>query len=268
LFWAEYPTATSRTYLRNALWRLRALLSETGAHPDAYLKCTNGGLSFRESGPFRLDVEEFESAAAAGRSLPGGQLSAEQVRSLEEADRLYAGDLLEDAYDDWCLYDRERLRLLHQDLLSKLLAHHEAAGTYDCGVETARRLLALDPTREKVHRQAMRLHWLMGNPVEAVAQYRRCAQILLEELGIQPTAKTNQLHEQMLRNEYDPSQWPVHGGSGLPKRMPQARANNGLGRKVLERIGQLEKVASETASELHELRLLLEKALASENRLQ
>jgi DNA-binding SARP family transcriptional activator len=66
-------------------------------------------------------------------------------------------------------HHRERLRLLHVSLLAKLLAYHEGTGTYEQGLGYAGRILDCDPTREKVHRQAMRLHWLMGRPLEALA---------------------------------------------------------------------------------------------------
>jgi DNA-binding SARP family transcriptional activator len=264
VFWAEYPTATSRTYLRTCLWRLRQALSDSGAPADEYLLCVDDSLTFPNSGPYWLDVEAFEGVVNTCRSLPGDRLAPEQARDLESAAALYAGDLLEGTYDDWCLYDRERLRLLHLNLLCKLLAYHEGAGTYEQGLDYAQRILARDPTREKVHRQVMRLYWLMGNPVEALAQYRCCVQILHEELGIEPTAKTSALYEQMLHNRFDPSRWPVHRQNGLPERLARDEASRPAGEQLLDRLRRLEAVTAETGAELHEVRRLMEKALTPE----
>lgn len=262
VFWAEYPTAASRTYLRNCLWRLREALSDAGAPADEYLLCANDSLSFPHSGPYWLDVEAFEEAIDECRDVPGDRLALEQARELardlEKADRLYTGDLLEGTYGDWCLYDRERLRLLHLNLLCKLLACCEQAGTYEQGLENAQRILALDPTREKVHRQAMRFYWLMGNPVEALVQYQCCVQVLLEELGIQPTAKTSGLYEQMLHDRFVPSQWPVNRQNRLPGRSARDAE------QVLDRLRRLEAGTEETATELREVRRLVEKTLTRE----
>jgi DNA-binding SARP family transcriptional activator len=264
VFWAEYPTATSRAYLRNCLWRLREALSDAGARPEAFLRCEDSCLSFCGSGRYWLDVEAFEEAVTSCRDVPGGRLAPEQARSLQEADNLYAGDLLEETYDDWCLYDRERLRLLYLDLLRKLLAYHEGAGTHEQGLDYAQRILARDPTCEQVHRQAMRLHWLMGDPVEALAQYRCCVQVLSEELGTKPAAKTSSLYQQMLHNRYGPKSLPVHRQNGLPQRLPQQAASRPIRERLLDRLHQLEAVMEETGAELHEVRRLMEKALILE----
>lgn len=264
LFWAEYPTATSRAYLRNCLWRLRECLSELGAPAGDYLLCEDGGLCFSDAAPHWLDVAAFEEAVNACRDVPGDGLAPEQARDLEQADRLYGGDLLEGTYDDWCLYDRERLRLVHLGLLAKLLAYHEGAGSYEHGLGYAERILARDPTREKVHRQVMRLYWLMGNQGEAIAQYRRCVQILLEELDVQPTAKTTGLYELMLHNRFDPGSWPVHRQNGLPQRLAQAEASSPAAQQLLDRLRHLEAMTEETRAELHAIRRLMEKALAGD----
>lgn len=262
LFWAEYPTPTSRAYLRNALWRLREALSNVGAPADDYLLCADDSLSFAEMVPYWLDVASFEASVCCYRDVAGVDLIPEQARALEQADRLYIGDLLEGTYDDWCLYDRERLRLLHLGLLSKLLAYHEATGTYEQGFDYAQRILALDPTREKVHRQVMRLYWLMGQPVEALTQYRRCVQILAEELGVAPTAKTKELYRQMVSHRFDPSQWPVHRHDGLPQRLAQHEAGRPVPEQVLDRLRRLEAVTGRTRAELREIRRLIERDLA------
>ena len=36
-------------------------------------------------------------------------MDEDRARSLEDAVSLYQGDLLEGCYEDWCIYERERL---------------------------------------------------------------------------------------------------------------------------------------------------------------
>ena len=86
----------------------------------------------------------------------------------------------------------------------------------------------------------MRLHWLMGHSLEALAKYRRCVQVLHEELSTPPTAKTTVLYNQMLHRRFDPGQWPVHHHNGLPQRLVQeaapSRLDDGLQAQLIERM--------------------------------
>ncbi len=261
VFWGEYSTVTSRKYLRNALWRLRNAWQAAGLSIDEYLLITDDGISYLSTAPSWLDIEVFETAVAACQDLPGQDLTPEQAASLEEAVDLYVGDLLEGIYEDWCLHDRERLRLSYMSALGKLLAFHEHNGTCERGLEYARRILDRDPTREKVHRQVMRLYWLLGNRAEALAQYKCCAQILREELGIPPMAKTRFLHKQMLRNQFDPAAWPVHHDDHLPERIRQDEAMQLLAKHALQRLDRLQAMSEETNTELQHIARLVRKAL-------
>lgn len=203
-FWGDEPTSISLKRLRNVLWQLRTLLEAVGALPDEYLVSTDGGLSFAPSSDYYLDVEVFETAVVRYLHLSGQDLTPEQAARLETALDLYTGDLLSGLYLDWCLIERERLGLLYLTTLCKLISFHEVNGTYERGLALGRRVLAIDDTRESVHRQMMRLYWLMGDRNAALLQYKRCAQILREALNVSPTEATTHLYQQVMRD-----QWPV-----------------------------------------------------------
>jgi DNA-binding SARP family transcriptional activator len=261
VFWDEYPTATSRKYLRNALWRLRHALQSVSTPVEEYLSISDDSVSFLTSSDYRLDVEAFEMAITGCEDRPGQQLTPEQADELECAADLYVGELLEGVYEDWCLYDRERLRLLNLNTLCKLLVFHERNGTYECGLAYGRRVLACDPTREKVHRQVMRLYWLLGDQNEALAQYRRCVQLLREELDIRPMEKTRFLHKQMVRNEFDPATWPFHRDDFLPATGGRGEALPLLAKQLLQRLRRLHAMTEETSTELQRIERLLGRVL-------
>ena len=100
-----------------------------------------------------VDVQQFERLAAAGTA-----------KVLEQAVKLYQGDLLEgvrvteEPFEDWLRVERARLRQLAIDALTRLLAYQSKAGETEGAVQTAARLLALDPVQEAVHRTLMRLY--------------------------------------------------------------------------------------------------------------
>ena len=76
---------------------------------------------------------------------------------LEEATALYRGDLLPSCYDDWIVPERERLRQLALDGLTRLVELLESERNYRVAIGYAERLLGLDPVNEMTYRRLMRL---------------------------------------------------------------------------------------------------------------
>lgn len=260
IFWGEYPTQKARKSLRNALWRLRQSLQSIGAPAGEYLMISDDYVSFINTSHYWLDVEIFETTTASYQDTPGQKLTQEQATQLEGAVDIYTGDLLDSVYEDWILYDRERLRLSHLNTLSKLLNYYGAIGNYERGLACGGRILALDETREKVHQQMMRLHCLAGDRNAALAQYKRCCQILREELGIHPMKETRQLYEKIMHDPTAPEGWSVHqssptrAGKKLTIRQP-------LAVHALQKLHLLQKMVDQTSAELHILERLISEVL-------
>lgn len=255
IFWADYSTQKSRKYLRHALWRLRQTLSEAGTSPDEYLLVSDESIAFVQRSRYWLDVEVFEESAKRCDDVPAESLDAAQAERLEAAVALYSGDLLEGIYEDWCLYDRERLNLLYLHTLKKLTSYHEYNGTYERGLTFGARMLAHDRTLERVHRQMMRLYWLAGDRNAALAQYKRCEQILREELDMPPMEETKRLYDQMLHNQYVANaggrEESISGEAGQSERSPRAR------KRVLQEVQQLRAKVDEARADLQRLERLL-----------
>ena len=258
VFWGEYPTPVSLKYLRNCIWRMRKGLESAGIPTDAYLSVSDGGVSFRRSGRYWLDVEVFETQLTPFHSLPGEVLTPEQATQLGKAVDLYAGDLLEGVYEDWCLCDRERLRLAYLEALGKLIAFHEARGEYEQGLACGERILAHDNIRESVHRQMMRLYWLQGDRAAALAQYKRCAQVLREALGIQPMDETTRLYQQIAHSQFQPA---VLREAPLTWAVDPDGSQTLAAEYILQRVHYLQAMVEEARTELGAIEPLLRDAL-------
>lgn len=137
------------------------------------------------------------------RGVPGEQIDAPCARAVRDAILLYRGDLLEGWYQDWCLYERERLQNMYLALVDKLMAYCEMHGSYEEGVEYGERMLRYERARERTYQRMMRLYYLAGDRTAALRQYERCVTALLEELAVEPTAYTQQLYQQMRANQFD-----------------------------------------------------------------
>ncbi len=263
VFWSEYPTNTSLKYLRNSIWRMRKNLESVGASADEYLSTNNGSVSFNRSSSYWLDIEAFETRVIPYQDVPGHQLTPEQAAQLEEAIDLYTGDLLENVYEDWCLYDRERLSLMHLNALGKLMAFHEVNGTYERGLAYGTRFLAYDNTREKVHRQMMRLYWLLGDRDAALTQYKHCTQILRETLGIPPMQETTRLYQQMLHNQFHPPNWRDRRSAPLPFTVSSDESVQVLAEYALQKIHRLQVSIEETSAELRQIEHFIRETMLS-----
>jgi hypothetical protein len=127
------------------------------------------------------------------------------IQALEQAAELYRGDLLlgftvnEPLFEEWLVAERERLREMALAALARLLAQQSKAASTERAIQTAVRLLGLDPLQEAVHRTLMRLYAREGRQGAALKQYQVCVGVLQRELGTEPEAETRQLYQGLLR---------------------------------------------------------------------
>ena len=61
------------------------------------------------------------------------------------------------------------------------------------------KILDLDPLREEIHREMMRLYYRNGQRAQALRQYDTCSNILEQELGVPPMEETQMLRVQIFK---------------------------------------------------------------------
>ena len=189
LLWGGIRDQSARASLRQALFSIRKALGE----PEGALR--------QEADTLALDPASVEvDAALFERAVKDGTPEA-----LERAVEVYRGDLLagfavdEAPFEEWLLGERERLRELGLEALARLLAYQRKAGMTEPAIQTALRLLALDPLQEPAHRVLMRLYADAGRRGAALRQYQQCVSVLARELGIEPESETKDLYQDLLR---------------------------------------------------------------------
>jgi len=185
MFWEDQSTERSKKYLRQSLWHLQAALGapQNGSN---YLLIEHDWLRMNPSERPWCDVEEFEKAFNAAQGVSATQLSEPQAKQLKDAVALYRDDLLTGWYQDWVLFERERLQNEYLLLLDKLIAYSELHHEYEQSQTYAANILRYDPARERTHRQLMRLYYLSGDRTAALRQYERCVGALRRELAVTP----------------------------------------------------------------------------------
>ncbi|WOD14768.1 bacterial transcriptional activator domain-containing protein [Paraburkholderia kirstenboschensis] len=154
-----------------------------------------------------VDVTQFEDITRSCCGICGQQLDNAARQRLEEAVGLYRGDLLQGWFQDWCLFERERFQSDLLDALEKLVCCYEARHDTERGLAYAKRMLAVDPAGEQVHRHIMRLRLLAGNRTQALREFQRCERVLMQELGVKPSQQTLALYESIRDGRID-NPWP------------------------------------------------------------
>lgn len=202
VLWPDAPDPLSKKYLRQALWQLQSRLADLGrpehGDPDiAVLAVDSGWIRVNYRAGWWLDVADFEHAYGLCRETAGRDLSDREVQALESAVALYRGDLIASWYQDWCIYERDRLQLTYLAMLEKLMGHCEAKASYAKGVGYGQSILRYDPARESTHRQLMRLYYRAGDRTTALRQYDRCAAAVAEQFNVKPSRETLSLYEQV-----------------------------------------------------------------------
>lgn len=193
VLWGEIPPEQSKGYLRKALWQLQSVL-ESCSGQDILL-VDGEWLQINPDFRFWLDIDLFEQTFRHTQGIRGKELEERQATRIEDAVNTYQGDLLEGWYQDWCLYERERLQYLYLAMLDKLMDRCEAREYYEHGLMFGERILQYDRARERTHRRLMRLYYLAGDRTSALRQYRKCVTVLKEELDVEPANSTRLLYE-------------------------------------------------------------------------
>jgi len=211
LFWGDLPDGRAMANLRRALSHLRGVAADQ-------LVITRQTALFDAESAHWLDVDIFERLAAR----------SDDRSALEEAADLYQGDFLTGFYlkecpvfEEWVVTEQERLRGTAAAVLRALVRLHRNRGDYPLAITYARRLLTLDPWREEVHRELMRLLALGGERSAALAQYRECCRLLESELGLEPLEETDALYAKLAAGDGDEVPPEMAGpGTGLEALSP------------------------------------------------
>ena len=187
LLWSDLPEATARANLRLVLTKLRRVLPE-------HLEVTRQTVALAPGRPVWVDAVEVARVAAGERD--GGELLA--------AVRLCRGDFLEGfgvpgapLFDEWLVGRRAAVRADMLALMDRAVALARDRGDAATGIEVGRRMLELEPLHEEAHRALMWFLATGGQRSAALAQYETCCYVLREELGIEPSAATVTLRDEI-----------------------------------------------------------------------
>lgn len=197
LLWPDSTDGQAHTNLRNLLYKLRVTLPEVAT----FLRVERQTLSWQPTALWSLDVLDFERTMAQAEQARCMLDQRTERKALEEAVRLYQGDLLPSCYDDWIQVERDRLQHLFREALERLIELLEQERNYLGAIRIAQRLLRHDPLHEAPYRHLMHLHAALGDRGAVLRTYQNCAAVLKRELAVEPALSTRKLYERLMRAE-------------------------------------------------------------------
>ncbi|GIJ75611.1 DNA-binding transcriptional activator of the SARP family [Micromonospora phaseoli] len=197
--WEDRPPATARAQLQTCVSRLRQRLAALGLPPELIVTDPGGYLIRTAAG--EVDAETFGREVDAGRAaLAGGQL-VDARRHFRAALTLWRGPALGGIASRSVrrraqALDEQRLTALEECVDVELRLGH-AADLLDELTEAVER----HPLRERLRGHLMLALSAVGRQADALAVYREGRRLYAEELGIEPGAALQELHQRVLAGD-------------------------------------------------------------------
>ncbi|WP_340563393.1 BTAD domain-containing putative transcriptional regulator [Streptomyces sp. GSL17-111] len=195
--WGEHQPASAKAAVQTCVLRLRRLFARHGVSGTP-IEAVPGGYRI-SAGPETLDLVDFRERvrASAGAGSPDREL-----RMLGDALALWDGSLLANVRSEVVHRDEvprlteERLRTVERacDLLLSLERCGEALVEL-WGMTRAH------PGHERFREQLIEALYRTGRQAEALAEYRRIKEHLLDELGVDPSPALRRLELAILRGD-------------------------------------------------------------------
>jgi DNA-binding SARP family transcriptional activator len=184
--WPDVPEAKALANLRTALWRLRRLTATD---------VVSGQEALATAPTVDVDVQAFIETVR--RVTDAGVTPDRSAIPVLPA----FGELLPGWYEDWVLFERERLRQLQMHALEMVAARLTSAGRYAEAIDAALAAVRLEPLRESATRALIAAHLGENNVVEALRCFESFRDSLAAELGVQPTAELERLAQSFLTRQ-------------------------------------------------------------------
>jgi len=195
--WPERPPATAGNALQYHVSQLRKALA-----PAEVVLTQEPGYLVRV-GRDELDLSRFERLVAESEGA-----SPERAASLlHQALALWRGAALGDLADEpFAQPEIQRLEELRLGALERRIEADLVLGRHGDVVAELEGLTRRHPLRERLRAQLMRALYGSGRQAEALEVYRETRSLLVDELGIEPSAALQELEQAVLR--HDPSLAP------------------------------------------------------------
>lgn len=184
----EMPLKNAETYLNTAVYQLRKALSLHGFKEMV--------ISAQEQ--YRVDLDQADVDFI---QFEQGVEELTEINTANEAaaitlEKRFAGELFDDKSFGWAAVERERLTILYDALAKRLASWLLAQQRYREAAHIARKMVSRNEFEEESNLLLLNIVGAMGDRQSLHRYYERYTQLLLQELGLQPSPLIQGLYEQ------------------------------------------------------------------------
>ena len=206
VLWGDERPQSWDQMLRGLALKLRGVLSAAGLDPTEALSTAAGAFRLHLPPDAVVDVEEAAAAlASADASLAAGYPGPARVQAsaaLAVTSRQFAPTLT----GAWVERRQADLAELHLRALEAQARAAVGEGDWAGAIAASEEAIAREPFRESAYLVLMDAHAGAGNRGEALRAYSRCREVLVEELGVDPSPPTEAAYLRLLGDEPAPTE--------------------------------------------------------------
>ena len=195
--WGEKPPATAAHIIQVHVSQLRKLFGPA----EEVLATQRPGYVIRIE-PDQLDLSRFERLLADGREALGRRDAETAAAVLHDALDLWQGPALADfAFEPFAEAAIARLEDLRLAALEDRIEADLKLGRHQAVVGELEELIAGHPLRERLRAHLMLALYRAGRQAEALEAYHATRRALVEELGIEPGVRLQELERAILNQD-------------------------------------------------------------------
>ncbi|GGK93223.1 SARP family transcriptional regulator [Planomonospora parontospora subsp. parontospora] len=192
--WAESPPDSAKSIIQTYVSGLRRATRHV--QEDLIVSRPPGYLIRIPEGA--LDRDGFERLAAEGDAAAVDGRHHDAVKAYRQALELWRGPALGGLGDSLLRSEAARLDELRIAVTERRIASELALGRHERLVAELTALAARHPTRERFRRDLMVVLYRLGRQADALRVYREGRDVLIAELGIEPGAELQAVHQLIL----------------------------------------------------------------------
>ncbi|HET8845727.1 MAG TPA: BTAD domain-containing putative transcriptional regulator, partial [Ktedonobacteraceae bacterium] len=192
--WPDFDDNINQTF-HSTLHHLRKLLGESCFVFNSHGYSLNLSAYYGEN--VWYDVQEFHRLHEEADQALAHEDDRAARKALLSMTELYQGDYGCSFYNDWCIFQRDKLSTLYleaQRQLAQIAWRHQL---YDESVSHWRQILKIDNCQEEAHYHIMLCYVRQSKRSAALRQYQSCKEILLQELGIAPGSAIENIYRSL-----------------------------------------------------------------------
>ena len=210
--WEQGPPPSVATTLQTYVYQLRKYLrlpaKPSAAHPTEALRTFSGGYMLN-LGADAMDSQRFEHLARRGRLQLDAGAAENAARTLREALDMWHGPALADVTPGPVLrVEMLRLEEIRRISIEARIDAELQLGHHHQVLSELIELVAKQPTHEGLQGRLMLALYRVGLRCNALRAYQQARRSLVDELGVEPSAELQRLHQAILSSEPLLDVWP------------------------------------------------------------